>query len=357
MVLGYALSTCVKPVFPLADSILVVLVARLFDRTGKGVRDAPRDALLADQLPSRVRGAGFGLRISLFTVGMVLGPMLAAAIMTASERDFRLVFWIAVVPAVLSVIVLVTRVEEMPSSASEPKPRLDLRSLTLLPPAYWWVIAVGCMIALARFSQAFLLLKANAIGVGMAHVPLYLALVGLVYGLSAYPFGILADCMDRRIQLGGGVVTLAVCHLVLAFADTGSVLILGSLLWGLQLGMIDGLLGASIADTTPQDLRGTGFGVYHLCVGLPPHQQPAREVPPMCWPLQILHPRRRSPRLCASSLHDLASRPLRRMRLLEPDCRLSSVQAGRVSRAPKTLDAAHLGVSGKETEIEFDVAC
>jgi MFS family permease len=268
VVFGYALSACVKPVFPLAGSIPVILAARLFDRTGKGIRDAPRDALLADQLSSRVRGSGFGLRISFFTAGTVLGPMLAAAIMAASAHDFRLVFWIAVIPAALSVIVLVARVEETPRSAPEPKSRLDWRSLTVLPSAYWSVVAVACIIALARFSQAFLLLKANAIGVRMAHVPVYLALVGLVYGVSAYPFGVLADRMDRRIQLGMGVATLALSHVVLAFSDTGSVLVLGTLLWGLQLGIIDGLLGASVADTTPEKLRGTGFGVYYSCVGL-----------------------------------------------------------------------------------------
>ncbi len=267
VVFGYALSACVKPVFPLAGSIPVILAARLFDRSGKGIRDAPRDALLADQLHSRVRGSGFGLRITLFTVGTVLGPMLAAGIMAVSAHNFRLVFWVAVIPAALSVLVLVTRVREPPHFASEPKSWLDWQSLTLLPSAYWWVVAVACIIALARFSQAFLLLKANAIGVGMAHVPAYLALMGLVYGVSAYPFGILADCMDRRLQLGMGVVTLAMTHVVLAFADTGSVLILGSLLWGLQLGMIDGLLGASVADTAPPDLRGTGFGIFYLSVG------------------------------------------------------------------------------------------
>jgi MFS family permease len=268
VVLGYGLSACVKPLFPLAGDVATILVARLFDRTGKGIRDAPRDALLADQLPSNIRGSGFGLRISLFTIGSCLGPLLAAAIMASSFGNFRLVFWVAVAPALLSVFVLVTRVAELPRAGSQASWRLDRKNLSRLPAPYWWVVAIGSVIALSRFSQAFLLLKAKDIGVEIAMIPVYLALMGFIYGVTAYPFGLLADWMDRRIQLGLGAAVLASSHLVLAAADTSSLVIVGTILWGFQLGIIDGLLRASVADTAPEDLRGTAFGVFYLCVGV-----------------------------------------------------------------------------------------
>ena len=268
VVLGYGLSACVKPVFPLAGDVATILVARLFDRTGKGIRDAPRDALLADQLPSRMRGSGFGLRISLFTVGSCLGPLLAATIMAFSSDNFRLVFWVAVVPALVSVFVLVTRVKELPGTGPQLRSQFDRKSFSRLPTPYWWVVVIGCVIALSRVSQAFLLLKARDVGVGMASIPLYLALMGLIYGATAYPFGILADRVDRRIQLGVGAAVLAGCHLVLATADTSNLIVVGAVLWGLQLGIIDGLMGASVADTAPEDLRGTAFGVYYLSLNV-----------------------------------------------------------------------------------------
>lgn len=267
VVLGYGLSACVKPVFPLAGDVATILLARLLDRSGKGIRDAPRDALLADQVPKSVRGSGYGLRISLFTIGSCLGPLLAAAIMALSGGGFRLVFWIAVVPAVLSVLLLVTRVEEAQLSPSHAMASFDWKGFARLPAAFWWVVGLGCLIALARFSQAFLLLKAKDVGVSVALVPVYLALMGLVHGITAYPFGVLSDRVDRRMQLGIGVTMLALCHLVMATAATASLVVIGAILWGLQLGIIDGLMGAIVADTAPQALRGTAFGVYYLSVG------------------------------------------------------------------------------------------
>jgi MFS family permease len=268
VVLGYGLSALVKPVFPMAGDVTTILLARLLDRTGKGIRDAPRDALLADQIPDYIRGSGFGLRISLFTIGSFLGPIIAAAVMAQSGNDFRLVFWIAVLPALLSVLVLVWMVEE--SSLHQPPgtSRPDWKGFARLPTTFWWIAGIGCLIALSRFSQAFLLLKAKDVGVATAFVPLYLALVALVYGMTAYPFGKLSDRADRRIQLAIGLVVLGTCHLLMAMGGSGSLVVIGAILWGLQLGIIDGLMGASVADAAPPELRGTAFGVYHLSVGV-----------------------------------------------------------------------------------------
>jgi MFS family permease len=268
VVLGYGLSACVKTVFPLASDTGTILLARIFDRTGKGIRDAPRDALLTDQVPCKVRGSGFGLRISLFTIGSCIGPLLAVCLMAASDRSFRLVFWVAVIPAVLSVLVLVIKVEEAPSAPANSNAGFSVRQLRRLPIAFWWVAGLGCVLAFSRFSQAFLLLKAKDVGVGASLVPLFLALMSLVYGVAAYPFGILADHVDRRLQLGVGILMLIGCYLVLGAATSSALVVVGAILWGLQHGIIDGLLAASVADSAPDDLRGTAFGAYFLLIGI-----------------------------------------------------------------------------------------
>ena len=268
VVLGYSLAALSKPLFPLAGDVGTVLAARFIDRTGKGIRDAPRDALLADQLPPNVRGSGFGLRLALFTIGSVAGPLAASGIMLASSGDFRLVFWVAVVPAFLSVAVLVSAVKEPPGDPVSIGRRFSLRELGALPPAFWWIVSITAFLELARFSQAFLLLKAKDVGVEPAAVPMFLVLMSAVYGLTAYPCGILADHVNRRIQLAVGVLMLFACHTVLALATSAWMAALGAVLWGLQMGMIQGLLAASIADAAPAHLRGTAFGIFYFVDGV-----------------------------------------------------------------------------------------
>jgi MFS family permease len=268
VVLGYSLAALSKPMFPLAGDVGTVLAARFIDRTGKGIRDAPRDALLADQLPPNIRGSGFGLRLALFTVGSVAGPLAASGIMLSSGGDFRLVFWVAVVPAFLSVAVLVATVREPPNDHGSIGRRFSLRELRALPSAFWWIVSITAFLELARFSQAFLLLKAKDVGVEPAAVPMFLVLMSAIYGLTAYPCGILADHVNRRFQLAVGVLMLFACHTVLAIATSAWMAALGAVLWGLQMGMIQGLLAASIADAAPAHLRGTAFGIFYFVDGV-----------------------------------------------------------------------------------------
>jgi len=268
VVLGYGLAALSKPLFPLAGDVATVLAARFIDRTGKGIRDAPRDALLADQLPPTVRGSGFGLRLTLFTIGSVVGPLAATGVMVASGGDFRLVFWVAVVPAFLSVAVLVAAVKEPPNDRANVARRFSLREFAQLPALFWWIVSITAVLEVARFSQAFLLLKAKEVGVETAMVPTFLVLMSAVYGLTAYPCGILADHVNRRLQLGIGVVTLMACHLVLAVAESMWMTAFGAVLWGLQMGMIQGLLAASVADAAPEHLRGTAFGIFYFVDGV-----------------------------------------------------------------------------------------
>lgn len=269
VVFGYSLSAIIKTVFPIAETVSTVLIGRTIDRLGKGIRDAPRDALLADVIEPEVRGSGFGWRLTLAIAGFVLGPIVAIVLMRLSGGDFRLVFWVALVPAYLSVVLLWVAVKELPNH-NERSARLPLRrqDLTSLPGSFWWMIVVATLLALARFSQAFLVLKAHDIGVDAAFVPITLIVTFLVYSATAYPFGVLADNIDRRFQLALGAVILVAADVVLATAGTVWLAALGAVLWGLQLGATQGLLGAAIADAAPQHLRGTAFGIYDLAGGV-----------------------------------------------------------------------------------------
>jgi MFS family permease len=267
VVVGYGMAALSKPLFSIADSVGTVLLARFLDRSGKGIRDAPRDALLADELPIRDRGSGFGLRLSLFTIGSVAGPSLASGIMLAGG-DIRLVFWVAVVPAFLSVLVLVVAVKEPALPHPQVRTRLSLYGLRELPPAFLWILAIAALLELARFSQAFLLLKAKDVGVEPALIPGFLVLMSAVYGVTAYPFGILADRGNRRAQLVLGALVLLSSHVTLALAESAWGAAAGACLWGLQMGITQGLLAACVADAAPEHLRGTAFGVYYLTDGV-----------------------------------------------------------------------------------------
>jgi MFS family permease len=258
---GYALGACSKPLFAIAQTLGMVLTARLVDRVGKGVRGAPRDAL--------VRGSAFGLRQSLDTVGAFIGPLVAVGLMLAWSNDFRAVFWVAVIPAMLSVALLVVGVREPAREAglkrANPLRRDNLRQLDR---AYWWVVAVGAVFTLARFSEAFLVLRAQQSGIRLAWVPLVMVVMSLVYSLSAYPFGKLSDRMSHRALLSMGLWVLVAADLVLASSSHWVSVVLGVSLWGLHMGMTQGLLATMVADATPDHLRGTAFGFFNLTSGL-----------------------------------------------------------------------------------------
>ena len=266
---GYALGALTKPLFALAPSVGVVLGARLLDRIGKGIRGAPRDALVADITPEGLRGAAFGLRQSLDTVGAFLGPLLAVGLMLLWANDFRAVFWVAVIPGVLAVGLLLFGVQEPErhtgAKRSNPISRENLRRLS---PAYWWVVGIGALFTLARFSEAFLVLRAEQGGISLAFVPLVMVAMNLIYAASAYPFGKLADRMSHTQLLTYGLFVLLVADLVLASSNHWSIVLLGVGLWGVHMGMTQGLLATMVADAAPADLRGTAFGFFNLMSGI-----------------------------------------------------------------------------------------
>jgi len=268
-VIGYTLGALTKPLFAVASTIGLVLTARLLDRVGKGVRDAPRDALIADIVPAQIRGAAFGLRQALDTVGAFLGPLLAAGLMLLWANDFRAVFWVAVIPGLMAVALLLFGIRE-PEHQEAPKRTnpIQRENLKRLSGSYWWVVSIGAVFTLARFSEAFLVLRAQQSGVPVAFIPLVMVAMNLVYALSAYPFGKLSDRMNHKTLLALGLVVLISADLVLAINTHWSVVLTGVALWGVHMGMTQGLLATMVADTAPADLRGTAYGFFNLVSGL-----------------------------------------------------------------------------------------
>ncbi|HEY5580999.1 MAG TPA: MFS transporter, partial [Rhodoferax sp.] len=268
-VLGYGLGAFSKPLFAMATSSGWIITARLLDRVGKGIRGAPRDALVADIAPPEVRGAAFGLRQSLDTVGAFLGPTLAVVFMLLWNDNFRAVFWVATVPAFMCVALLVWGVKEpdRPITTKRSNP-ISRANLARLSPAYWWVVSVGAVFTLARFSEAFLVLRASEGGLALAWTPLVLIGMNIVYSSCAYPFGKLADKVRHTWLLGWGLLLLIGADSLLAYSNSGVVFWAGVALWGLHMAMTQGLLAAMVADTAPTDLRGTGYGFFNLLSGV-----------------------------------------------------------------------------------------
>lgn len=269
-VLGYGLGAVSKPLFALAMSVNWVLAARFMDRIGKGMRGAPRDALVADITPPEIRGAAYGLRQSLDTVGSFAGPLLAIALMIVFAGDFRTVFWFAVIPAVLCVALLIAGVREPVAlkRAGKAGSPLNWRTLQHLRRDFWWVVIIGGVFTLARFSEAFLILRARDFGLPDTYAPAVLIVMNVVYALTAYPAGRLADRMSHRTLLIAGLALLIVADLVLAHAPGLGYVAIGVVLWGLHMGLTQGLLATMVAAAAPPELRGTAFGFFNFVSGI-----------------------------------------------------------------------------------------
>jgi len=267
--LGYGLGALSKPLFAIAPTSGVMFSARMIDRVGKGIRGAPRDALVADVTPPEIRGAAYGLRQSLDTIGAFLGPLLAVALMFLWDNDFQSIFWVAAIPAVLSIALLGFGLKE-PRTAVVQKRTNPLRreNLKKLSAAYWWVVAIGSIFTLARFSEAFLVLRAQQMAIPLFAIPLVMVAMNLVYSLTAYPFGKLSDSMSHSKMLQWGLLVLIAADIVLALSSHWSTLLAGVALWGIHMGMTQGLLAAMVAHTAPPELRGTAFGMFTLMSGV-----------------------------------------------------------------------------------------
>ncbi len=267
VLLGYGLATLSKPLFPLAGSVATVAGARFIDRFGKGIRGAPRDAMVGDLAPPSIRGACFGLRQSLDTVGAVLGPLIAMALLLAYSNDIRLVLWIAVVPGIVAVLLLLKVPEPADVAARTARLPISRAGLARLGAPFWRLAVLGMLIALARFSEAFLVLRASERQLPLAYVPLVLVVMSVLYALSAYPVGRLSDRLSRWWLLAIGMAVLAVADVALALANGYPLLFAGIALWGLHMGLTQGILATLIADVAPDQYRGTAFGMFNLLSG------------------------------------------------------------------------------------------
>ncbi|HEY2865103.1 MAG TPA: MFS transporter [Casimicrobiaceae bacterium] len=270
VVLGYGIAALTKPLFPLASSLGWVVAARFIDRIGKGIRGAPRDALIADITPNELRGGAYGLRQALDTVGALAGPLLAIGAMLWFSDNFRAVFWLATIPAFAAVALLIGGVRE-PEHVADGKssgPSIAMADIRRLSTSYWWIVAVAAVMTLARFSEAFLVLRAQSVGMALAWVPLVMAMMSLIYALVSYPAGVLADRGRQGMLLSAGLLALIVADLVLAHAGSEATVLLGSAVWGVHMGLTQGVLSALVAQTAPPDLRGTAFGLFNLVSGI-----------------------------------------------------------------------------------------
>jgi MFS family permease len=267
---GYGLAAFTKPVFPLAPTIGWLVAARFVDRIGKGIRGAPRDALVADLSPPDLRGASFGLRQSLDTIGAFMGPLLAIALMWWTADNFKAVFWFAVIPAflALALIVFAVREPDRPGELRTVRNPVSPAEIKNLGPAFWWVVAVASVFTLARFSEAFLILRAQSVGLPITLVPIVLVAMNVVYAVAAYPAGVMSDRMSRTAVLATGILVLVAADIVLALLPSLGGVALGVVLWGLHMGLTQGLLAALVADTAPAELRGTAYGFFNLLAGL-----------------------------------------------------------------------------------------
>ncbi|WP_417671887.1 MFS transporter [Roseibium sp.] len=270
VLIGYSLAAVTKPIFPLAQSVDWVIGARFMDRVGKGIRGAPRNALIADICPDDLRGASFGLRQSLDTVGAFIGPILAIVLMLAFAGNFKAVFWVAVIPAFLAVALLIFAVREPEDGFSKDRRRpnpISRRELALLPTAYWGALALAFVIALARFSEAFLILKGQDIGLAFMFIPIVYVIMNIAFALSAYPAGALSDTAGRKGLLAAGLGFLIAADIAIALVPGLPGLAIGTVLWGFHLGFTKGVLDALVSDHAPARLRGTAFGLFNLVDG------------------------------------------------------------------------------------------
>ncbi len=269
-VIGYSMGALSKPIFPLTVAPVEVLGARLVDRIGKGIRGAPRDALVADITEPGARGAAYGLRQTLDTIGAFLGPLIAIGLMMRLAGDIRAVFAWAVVPAVIAVLLLILGVDEPKRSDAHKAARPPIRWAEVrdMGRPFWSVVAIGVVFTLARFSEAFLVLRAQGVGLSATLIPLVLIVMNVVYAAVAAPAGSLSDRMDRRLLLAAGLGVLILADVVLALSTSIGGVLVGVALWGAHMGMTQGLLSALVADAAPDRLRGTAFGLFNLATGV-----------------------------------------------------------------------------------------
>jgi len=265
---GYFLGVISKPVFALAGSMPVVLAARFFDRIGKGLRGAPRDAIVADVTDESIRGAAYGLRQSLDAAGAFVGPLLAALLLLLWTEELRSIFWIALIPGAACLALILFGVEDNVTPTVNTK-HIAWKDLKIvITPAFVQLVILGTLFSLARFSNAFIVLRAADIGIEHAWIPMTVVLMNIAFSLSSYPFGKLADKLNPMKLLALGMVLLALANLLFAYAANYRILAAGIVLFGMHLGATQGIFSTIISEIAPSEVRATAFGIFNFFSGL-----------------------------------------------------------------------------------------
>ena len=270
IVIGYGISTLTKPFFALASTATWIFTARFVDRLGKGIRGAPRDSLIADSTSTKIRGTAYSLRQSLDTLGALLGPIIAIIILYLTTNNFRFVLWFAVIPAVLCIVVLIFGVKEttLKKNISSKKSYFLFKNFSKITPVIWLFFLIVFILNLGHFSEAFLLLRSQEIGLKVSFIPIVFVVMNVAYAIVAVPFGHLADRGGFFILIVCGFLILVLADIILALTNSVGWMFVGIIFWGIHLGMTQGLLLAMISKLSPLELRGTSFGLFHAITGI-----------------------------------------------------------------------------------------
>ena len=271
VLIGYAIASVTRPFMGVAQSVHQVIGLRLIDRVGKGIRGAPRDALLAASVEPAVRGRAFGYHRAADHLGAVIGPVVAWLLLQQLHLTLRTVFVLSVIPGLLAVLTIVIAVRDpattsvrVPTAPALPSPR----DVVAMPRRFWAVLAVLLLFTLGNSTDAFLLLRAQQLGVPIAMLPLLWAAHHVVKSASSVPCGALSDRVGRRRVMLLGWTLYALVYLGFAYASSAMHAWLLFLVYGLYFGLVEGAEKALIADLAPPDRRGTAFGWYNAAMGV-----------------------------------------------------------------------------------------
>ena len=265
VVAGYALASVARPLVAIAQSAGQVLAIRVSDRVGKGLRTSPRDALIADSVHPSIRGRAFGFQRAADHAGAVVGPLIAFFIMRAEHVPFRRVFWLAAIPGLLAVLVLVFAVRDVPRRRPLASPA---GSRDRLGGRFWAFLGVLFLFTLGNSSDAFLLLRAAQLGVPAALAPILWAMLHVVKSSSSTPGGALSDRIGRKPLIIGGWAVYGVVYLLFGRATQAWHAWALFAVYGVYFGLTEGVQKALVADVVPDEQRGTAFGWYNLALGL-----------------------------------------------------------------------------------------
>jgi MFS family permease len=268
VVFGYALASIVRPLVALAQTASQVLVIRLADRIGKGIRGAPRDALIADSTDPSIRGRAFGFQRASDHAGAVVGPLIAFAILSWTSLTMRDVFWLAAIPGALAVVTVIVAVKDVPrdSQTADQSATPNLREP--LPRRFWMFLVAILLFTLGNSTDAFLLLRATQLGVPVALAPILWAALHVVKTIASTPGGALSDRIGRKPTLIAGWTIYALVYLGFAVADAPWHVWALLAVYGVYFGLAEGTERAMVSDFVPALRRGAAFGWFHLTIGL-----------------------------------------------------------------------------------------